>query len=221
MDAISMNSESNIIIIPIDENYKPQRAHPILERKNTGILDEELDAEDLYQQNKEWLTPDEDHSICVDNCDFNNISAFNLDTEDDFAFNMNYDPSIEAHEDAMKEDVCFDQDIENFDVDSINLFEDNTSKATEVIKETKPKKKVGRKKIPTGMQQRKDVVLKKVLRKIRNYYWSDFQSCTNFPIKKRGKADDIFLKESLNTYIKKTFEVDPKPGMIRTLTNLM
>jgi len=84
-----------------------------------------------------------------------------------------------------------------------------------------PKKKVGRRRIQTGMSQRKDVVLKKVLRKIRNFYWSDFQNCTNISMKKRERLSEERLKVHLKDYIKKSFSQDPKPGMVRTLTNLM
>ena len=232
IDVLENNSESEIVVIPIEPSMRLPSMVEVSNRINSGLLDQELNAEDLYQHNKEWLTPDEDHSVNVDNVDFNSFVDFNEEADNGLDFSLNYDPSVIAHEDAIKEDNSFAEELKKVE-DSINIL-DNTcptlancsspsdsSNKDLVIVEEKPKKKVGRKKIPTGMEQRKDVVLKKVLRKIRNYYWKDFQTCTNFPIKKRGRADDAFLKDSLNTYIRKVFEQDPKPGMIRTLTNLM
>ena len=60
------------------------------------------------------------------------------------------------------------------------------------MRSPKCKKKVGRKPLNTGLTLRKDVVLKTVLRKIRTFYWSDFNAVTRFKLYKHRKAADYY-----------------------------
>lgn len=51
--------------------------------------------------------------------------------------------------------------------------------------EIKQPRRPGRKRIETGMVQRKDVVLKKVLRRMRAFFWKKFNTLTKFSTRKR------------------------------------
>lgn len=200
-----------------------------------SLFDEEPSVEELFQRNKEWLTPEEELVVPEQDETCNeplviDDEGLELFANSDFyeegdklsEFNLNYNLDLSEEGLNLDDRGCLAKDLEE-EAQGVKII-DPTSVSPQPEPQpevVKPKKKVGRKKIPTGMDQRKDVVLKKVLRKIRNYYWKDFQTCTKFPIKKRGKADDAFLKDCLDIYIKKVFKQDPKPGMVRTLSNLM
>ena len=62
------------------------------------------------------------------------------------------------------------------------------------------RKKIGRKPVFTGLQQRKDVVLKSLLRKIHSFYWKDINHETNY-IKQKKKRGVQYFEEWLKIYI--------------------
>eukprot|EP00344_Euplotes_crassus_P010045 CAMPEP_0197004396 /NCGR_PEP_ID=MMETSP1380-20130617/22119_1 /TAXON_ID=5936 /ORGANISM="Euplotes crassus, Strain CT5" /LENGTH=271 /DNA_ID=CAMNT_0042423165 /DNA_START=113 /DNA_END=928 /DNA_ORIENTATION=+ len=193
------------------------------------ILDYEQNIEDLFQQHHELEASEDDQSPPVVNEEVANFDDGQEDTFEIFAKENFYEEGDKLSEFNLELNSL----ISSSDPSSVPEELAPTTpekKSTSKAKEVKPKvskkrttkpKKVGRKKIETGMEQRKDVVLKKVLRKIRNYFWRDFQIYTEFPIKKRGKADDALLKDCLEIYVRKVFNLEPKPGMVRTLSNLM
>ena len=61
-------------------------------------------------------------------------------------------------------------------------------------------KRLGRPPIPTGLSKRKDVVLKTMLRRIRAYFWKDFNRKTKYLSKKKYKGL-FFLQDCLTFYI--------------------
>lgn len=111
IDESSSQSEAEIVVIPIEPSMQ---IPSIIERSNfsnSGILDEELNADDLFQHNKEWLTPDEDNSFEMENADFISCVDFKDHTEDEFNFSLSYNPSFIAHEEAIKEDDSFVEEL--------------------------------------------------------------------------------------------------------------
>ena len=78
------------------------------------------------------------------------------------------------------------------------------------------KKKVGRKPANTGMKKRKDVVLKTVLRKIRNLMRKDFLRHSGyFKMKRNNRLRN--LKVLLSDYILNVMREIPTDSMIETL----
>jgi phosphomevalonate kinase len=73
------------------------------------------------------------------------------------------------------------------------LFKTHSLK-DEVQSKIRPAKKSGRKPQNLGLSQRKDVVLKTLLRKMRFFFWNDFNSFSGFK-KKIYRSKDPLLYE--------------------------
>lgn len=82
------------------------------------------------------------------------------------------------------------------------------------------KKKAGRKPQNTGLTLRKDLVLKTLLRRIRNYYWKDFKTCTKFNTRK-AKEDITAIEECLQEYAYKRFKAADNQELIFWLGSIM
>ena len=75
------------------------------------------------------------------------------------------------------------------------------------------RKKIGRKRENTGLRNRKDVVLKTLLRKIRNHFWQDLNSETRYYKHKRNRGS-LYYERCLRNYIEnKLGEVASKDFM--------
>mmetsp|Transcript_31788 Transcript_31788/g.28151 ORF Transcript_31788/g.28151 Transcript_31788/m.28151 type:complete len:111 (+) Transcript_31788:318-650(+) len=77
-------------------------------------------------------------------------------------------------------------------------------------------KKKGRKPIPTGLVQRKDVVLKSLLRKIRAFYWLRFKTVTKFN-EKKNREDALYFKQKVQEYVGIEFGIKPEDLFVDTL----
>lgn len=75
----------------------------------------------------------------------------------------------------------------------------------------KTKKKVGRKPLNTGLTLRKDVVLKSLLRRIRNFYWDDFNEITkfkNYKYRRDANHFEVCLKEYISLRLRVNYDGD-------------
>ena len=76
--------------------------------------------------------------------------------------------------------------------------------------------KLGRKRVWTGIHQRKYVVLKSLLRKIHSFYWRDINNETNY-MKHKKKRGVHFYEACLKQYIQWKFNEEPTDGFVLTL----
>lgn len=87
------------------------------------------------------------------------------------------------------------------------------------------KKRKTKRKAKTGLRKRKDVVFKALLRKIRSYYWKNFNHITKYnSLKKKESREDLY-KECLRTYLQFEFNTESQEivneELILTLGDLM
>ena len=81
-------------------------------------------------------------------------------------------------------------------------------------------KKKGRRPKPTGLVQRKDVVLKSLLRRIRNFYWKRFKTLTHFNDKKNREWAEYF-RNKLEKYATIEFGEVKDEEFLDTLDSLI
>lgn len=87
--------------------------------------------------------------------------------------------------------------------------------------ERKGPRKGGRKPIETGLSKRKDVILKKVLRTIRTYYWKAFNQATKYCIRKRRRNNESFYYQCINDYIETILKIDADTFTVKTLGDFL
>ena len=81
------------------------------------------------------------------------------------------------------------------------------------------RKKLGRKPIDTGLNQRKDVVLKAVLRKMHSFFWKDINSETKYIRLKKRRGIQCF-EEWLKLYIENKLNEKPNDHLILVLGSI-
>lgn len=87
------------------------------------------------------------------------------------------------------------------------------------------KKRKTKRKAKTGLRKRKDVVFKALLRKIRSYYWKNFNFITKFNVLKKKDSREDLYKDCLKKYLQYEFGTESEeivsPGLVLTLGDLM
>ena len=78
------------------------------------------------------------------------------------------------------------------------------------------RKKIGRKPDISGLHQRKDIVLKSLLRKIHSFYWRDINNETKY-LKNKQKRGVLFYEACLKQYIQSKFNKEPTDDFVLTL----
>ena len=81
------------------------------------------------------------------------------------------------------------------------------------------RKKIGRKPDISGLHQRKDIVLKSLLRRIHSFYWKDINNETNY-LKNKQKRGVLFYEVCLKLYIQSKFNEEPTDDFVLTLGGL-
>ena len=81
------------------------------------------------------------------------------------------------------------------------------------------RKKLGRKPIDTGLNQRKDVVLKAVLRKMHSFFWKDINSETKYIKLKKRRGVQCF-EEWLKLYFENKLNEKPNDHLILVLGSI-
>ena len=81
------------------------------------------------------------------------------------------------------------------------------------------RKRLGRKPVTTGLHQRKDVVLKSLLRSIHSFYWTDLNHETNY-IKQKKKIGIEYYEDCLKTYIQSKFNEEPTDNFVLILGSI-
>jgi hypothetical protein len=82
------------------------------------------------------------------------------------------------------------------------------------------KRSAGRKPENLGLMQRKDVVLKTILRKIRTWFWKDFTSVADFKSVKDNK-NEVIYSEWLKKYSSEKFSSNQSETFMFYLSSLM
>lgn len=102
-------------------------------------------------------------------------------------------------------------------------FEFTNNSPTSSPSAAKPlRKRPGRKKIHTGLNQRKDVILKKMLRRIRAYYWKRFNSITKYNVRKRSFQTSDFFYDWIRFFLLHEMKItNPKEQMVKSLGDIM
>ena len=67
------------------------------------------------------------------------------------------------------------------------------------------KKKLGRKPLITGLTQRKDIVLKTLFRRIKTFFWKDFNKETKYK-NYESKTRVLFFEKCMKRYIKNVLQ---------------
>ena len=81
------------------------------------------------------------------------------------------------------------------------------------------RKRLGRKLVTTGLHQRKDVVLKSLLRSIHSFYWTDLNNETNY-IKQKRKIGIEYYEDCLKTYIQSKFNEESTDNFVLILGSI-
>lgn len=104
----------------------------------------------------------------------------------------------------------------------VKIDEDQFTECVASLKDSQiqPRSKAGRKPLNTGLKLRKDVVLKTILRKIRTFYWSDFNEITRFKVYKHRKEED-FYETCLKRYITTRLGIECSPEYLFALGSFM
>lgn len=71
-----------------------------------------------------------------------------------------------------------------------------------------------------GLVQRKDLVMKKVLRGMKRYYWKGFNSLTKYQKKKNNSVHCDFYISCLKKYINYEFQMETSDGLISVFEDL-
>ncbi|CAI2360309.1 unnamed protein product [Moneuplotes crassus] len=148
--------------------------------KELHIFDNEaIGHQDEYRQSFIW----EQEMHCDIMLDHNSLSIARHHLEKDSEEEKQPEEKIKVH----------------FEMDSIK--DDQTlKKPKKTLKKPKSKKKVN-----TGLRKRKDVVFKSLLRKIRSYYWKNFNDITHFNILKKKNLSHTLYYECLKIYLETEF----------------
>lgn len=131
-----------------------------------------------------------------------NLITFEEKAKDEFEYQFDHHQELwECGEQQKNISVKFEEekDLEPFQHSSNNLNLNPTvlsgSESNLIYnKSGSIRKKIGRKPVFTGLQQRKDVVLKSLLRKIHSFYWKDINHETNY-IKQKKKRGVQYFEE--------------------------
>ena len=86
----------------------------------------------------------------------------------------------------------------HLEIDPSKLKIQKTESSPQVEKKRKAKK------TKTGLRKRKDVVFKALLRKIRSYYWKNFNHTTHYNVLKKNPHPTLY-KECLKVYLDAEF----------------
>ena len=81
------------------------------------------------------------------------------------------------------------------------------------------RKKIGRKRLNTGLKQRKDVVLKSLLRKIRHYFWNQLKNTTKYMKQKKRRGIEYY-ERCLETYIQSELNEDVSRELVFVLGSI-
>ena len=138
-----------------------------------------------------------------------NLITFEEKEKDEFEYQFDHHQELwECREQQKSNSVKFEEenDLEYFQHSSNNLNLNPTvlsgSESNLIYnKSGSIRKKIGRKPVFTGLQQRKDVVLKSLLRKIHSFYWKDINHETNY-IKQKKKRGVQYFEEYLKSIFK-------------------
>ncbi|CAI2380373.1 unnamed protein product [Moneuplotes crassus] len=99
-----------------------------------------------------------------------------------------------------------------------------TNKLEETLQEpkTKIRKKPGRKKEYTGLTKRKDVIIKRILRKVKGFYWKGFNKFTKYNSRKRSFDAEDFFYSCVRVYLTHELKfLSPSVPMMKTLGDMM
>lgn len=89
-------------------------------------------------------------------------------------------------------------------------------------KKKDPPKKVGRKFVDTGLSKRKDVILKKVLRSIRIFFWKAFKAATRYCVrKKKNKCEQFLYDECVRDFVRTNLQLQTDAASIQTLGDFL
>ena len=154
------------------------------------------------------------------------LSIFDDKVEDDLEFQFFHNQDFWGCEE--QQNIIFKFEVKK---ESSLMFNSLSSSQTylNLIPELEPtpifnksgniRKKLGRKPIDTGLNQRKDVVLKAVLRKMHSFFWKDINSETKYIRLKKRRGIQSF-EEWLNLYIKNKLNEKPNDHLVLVLGSI-
>lgn len=128
---------------------------------------------------------------------------------------------------VMSHKVLLDEANSIEAIDGSNYSECHISEDQELeskpSKPSKPRKGRGKGKNTkiTGLTQRKDVVLKKVLRQIKAYYSNNFNEFVIYAERKINANDHQYYRDCLKQYIEEEFVTQDNEELVDVLENLI
>lgn len=192
-DHISLSDVTNFKFIKENFGFVVEKNLEVGDFVNNPFLDEHH-TENFFMN--EWMIQDKPYMYS------GKVGPKSEVTNDDVEDNLSIGPNCS---DAQE------RNIEESKTTEITIEE--TKEANTSVSELNLSKKLGRKPQFTGLSQRKDVVLKSILRKIRSYFWRKFNEVTKFMALKRKKSK-CFFGDCLKSFIISELHLEPTKEMI-------